>query len=150
MFGLDVRTLALAVGVIAMSAATVLGLAGRAEAQGAAPANAQVASFTGLDKITGRITEFDVWINETVRFGALQITPRACRQQTDGDAAASASRVISFIEVDEITLQAEIQRVFNGWMFAESPGLNAVEHPVYDFWLTGCKTAEEADIPAPQ
>ena len=106
-------------------------------------AQSPIASFTGLDKITGRITSFDVWVNETVQFGALQVTPRTCREQTAGDVA----RVIAFVEVDEITLQAEIQRIFNGWMFAESPGLNAIEHPVYDVWLTGCKT--ETDVPPP-
>ncbi len=102
-----------------------------------------VATFTGLDKITGRITTFDVWIDETVQFGALQVTPRTCREQVAGD----DGRVISFVEVDEITLQAEIQRIFSGWMFAESPGLNAIEHPVYDVWLVACKT--DTDVPAP-
>lgn len=106
-------------------------------------AQSPVATFTGLDKITGRITTFDVWVNETVQFGALQVTPRTCREQQAGDDA----RVISFVEVDEITLQAEIQRIFNGWMFAESPGLNAIEHPVYDVWLVACKT--DTDVPAP-
>ena len=106
-------------------------------------AQSPIASFTGLDKITGRITSFDVWVDETVQFGALQVTPRTCREQTAGDDA----RVIAFVEVDEITLQAEIQRIFNGWMFAESPGLNAVEHSVYDVWLTGCRT--ETDVPPP-
>ena len=115
----------------------------------ALPATAQeaaqspVATFTGLDKITGRITTFDVWIDETVQFGALQVTPRTCREQAAGDEA----RVIAFVEVDEITLQADIQRIFSGWMFAESPGLNAIEHPVYDIWLVACKT--ETDVPAP-
>jgi len=93
------------------------------------------AVFSGLDKITGRITSFDVAINETVQFGALQVTPRACYSrpptetpQTDG-----------FVEVDEVTLQGAIKRIFTGWMFAASPGLHAVEHPIYDVWLTDCK-----------
>src|SRR4051794_5230424 len=93
------------------------------------------AVFAGLDKITGRIISFDVAIDETVQFGALRLTPRACytrppseTPQTDG-----------FIEVDEITLQGEVKRVFTGWMFAASPGLHGVEHPIYDVWLTDCK-----------
>ncbi len=45
----------------------------------------------------------------------------------------------SFVEVDEITLDRKIRRIFTGWMFAESPGLNAVEHAVYDVWLKSCK-----------
>ncbi|TIU82611.1 MAG: DUF2155 domain-containing protein, partial [Mesorhizobium sp.] len=53
----------------------------------------------------------------------------------------------SFVEVDEITLDRKIRRIFTGWMFAESPGLNAVEHAVYDVWLKGCK--QKSDVPPP-
>ena len=52
-----------------------------------------------------------------------------------------------FVEVDEITLDRKIRRIFTGWMFADSPGLNAVEHPVYDVWLQSCKTS--SDVPPP-
>ena len=50
-------------------------------------------------------------------------------------------------EIHETLLDGKEQRIFNGWMFAESPGLNAVEHPVYDVWLTECK--QSSDVPAP-
>ena len=93
------------------------------------------AVFSGLDKITGRIISFDVAINETVRFGALEVTPRACYSRPPTEAANTDA----FLEVDELTLQGELKRIFTGWMFAASPGLNAVEHPVYDVWLTECK-----------
>lgn len=102
-----------------------------------------VAEFSGLDKITGRITTFDVYINETVQFGALQVTPKVCYSRTDNE----APRTDSFVEVDEITLDRKIRRIFNGWMFADSPGLNAVEHAVYDVWLKDCK--QKSDVPAP-
>jgi hypothetical protein len=95
------------------------------------------AVFSGLDKITGRIISFDVSINETVRFGALEVTPRACYTRP----ATETPNTDSFIEVDELTLQGELRRIFTGWMFASSPGLNAVEHPIYDIWLTDCKGA---------
>ncbi|QND60075.1 DUF2155 domain-containing protein [Mesorhizobium huakuii] len=102
-----------------------------------------VAEFAGIDKITGRIITFDVYIDETVQFGALQVTPRVCysRPQTE------EPRTDSFVEVDEITLDRKIRRIFTGWMFAESPGLNAVEHAVYDVWLKECK--QKSDVPAP-
>ena len=102
-----------------------------------------VAEFTGVDKITGRIITFDVYINETVQFGALQVTPRVCYSRAKED----EPRTDSFVEVDEITLDRKIQRIFTGWMFAESPGLNAVEHAVYDVWLKGCK--QKSDVPPP-
>lgn len=102
-----------------------------------------VAEFAGIDKITGRIISFDVYIDETVQFGALQVTPRVCYSRPQ----AEAPRTDSFVEVDEITLDRKIRRIFTGWMFAESPGLNAVEHAVYDVWLKECK--QKSDVPAP-
>jgi hypothetical protein len=103
-----------------------------------------VAVFSGLDKITGRITTFDVYVNETVQFGALQVTPKACYSRDQ----AEAQKIDGFVEVDEITLDRKIRRIFTGWMFADSPGLNAVEHPIYDVWLKDCK--QNSDVPAPE
>jgi hypothetical protein len=48
-----------------------------------------------------------------------------------------------------VTLQGEIKRIFDGWMFAASPGLHAVEHPIYDVWLTDCKGGQPAVAEAP-
>ena len=115
----------------------------------AAPAHAQrasnpVAEFAGIDKITGRIFNFDIYMNETVQFGSLQVTPRVCYTAAEGE----EPKTDSFVEVDEITLDRKIRRVFSGWMFAESPGLNAVEHAVYDVWLTSCKS--QSDVPPPK
>jgi hypothetical protein len=93
------------------------------------------ALFAGLDKITGRIIKFDVEIGETVQFGALQVTPRICYSRPPTE----APNTNAFIEVDEVTLQGEVKRIFTGWMFASSPGLHAVEHSIYDVWLTDCK-----------
>jgi hypothetical protein len=103
------------------------------------------AVFSGLDKITGRIISFDVAINETVQFGALQVTPRVCYSRPPTE----TPNTDSFVEVDEVTLQGEIKRIFDGWMFAASPGLHAVEHPVYDVWLTDCKGGQPAVAEAP-
>ncbi len=102
-----------------------------------------VAVFAGLDKITGRIISFDVYIDETVQFGALQVTPRVCYTRPPTE----EPRTDAFVEVDEITLNRNVQRIFTGWMFAASPGLNAVDHAVYDVWLTDCKTS--SDVPPP-
>jgi hypothetical protein len=102
-----------------------------------------IAVFSGLDKITGRITTFDVYLNETVQFGALQVTPKACYSRDDTE----QQKVDGFVEVDEITLDRRIRRIFTGWMFAASPGLNAVEHPIYDVWLKECK--QKSDVPPP-
>jgi hypothetical protein len=102
------------------------------------------AVFSGLDKITGRIINFEVAINETVRFGALEVTPRVCYTRPP----TLSPNTDGFIEVDELTLQGELRRIFTGWMFAASPGLNAVEHPIYDVWLTDCKGAAPPAVTA--
>ena len=100
------------------------------------------AVFAGLDKITGRIISFDVAINETVQFGALQVTPRVCYSRPPTE----TPNTDAFVEVDEVTLQGEIKRIFTGWMFAASPGLHAVEHPIYDVWLTDCKGGQNPNV----
>jgi hypothetical protein len=102
------------------------------------------ASFAGLDKITGRIINFDEDIGETVQFGALRVKTDACYTRP----ATEAANTDAFVEVDEITLQGEVKRIFSGWMFASSPGLHAVEHPVYDIWLTDCKGPEQTVVSA--
>jgi hypothetical protein len=93
------------------------------------------AVFDGLDKITGRIISFEVAINDTVQFGALQITPRVCYSRP----LTEAPQTDAFAQVDELDEQKKLKRIFSGWMFADSPGLHGIEHPIFDIWLTGCK-----------
>jgi hypothetical protein len=104
------------------------------------------AVFSGLDKITGRIISFDAAIGETVQFGALQVTARACYTRPPTE----ATNTDAFVNVDEVTLKGEIKRIFTGWMFASSPGLHAVEHPIYDVWLTDCSQPIQAPAPVAQ
>ena len=106
---------------------------------GANPAHAQriengKAVFAALDKVTARISKLEIKLGDTIRFGALKVTPRACYSR----APTEPPRTLTFVEVDEIQLDGRENRIFAGWMFAESPGLNAVEHPVFDVWLTDC------------
>ena len=102
------------------------------------------ASFSGLDKITGRIINFEEDIGETVQFGALRVKTSACYTRPSTEAANTDA----FVEVDEITLQGEVKRIFSGWMYAASPGLHGVEHPVYDIWLTDCKGPDQTIVSA--
>ena len=102
------------------------------------------ASFSGLDKITGRIINFDEDIGETVQFGALRVKTNACYTRPGTEAANTDA----FVEVDEITLQGEVKRIFSGWMYAASPGLHGVEHPIYDIWLTDCKVPDTTIVTA--
>lgn len=109
-----------------------------------------------LDKITGNSIDLDSRIGETIEFGRLEITVRACFQAPPEDTPESAA----YLEVESTTPEdrerlpggqatdvssgaqgASDAPIFSGWMFASSPGLNALDHPTYDVWVISCKTA---------
>ncbi|PVE23183.1 DUF2155 domain-containing protein [Microvirga sp. KLBC 81] len=120
----------------ALVLASLIGTAGAAQAD---RIKNPTAVFSGLDKITGRIVSFEVKVDETVQFGALQMTPRVCftKPQTE------TPNTTSFVEVEENGTDGKVRKVFSGWMFAASPGLHGIEHPVYDIWLVDCKGGTE-------
>jgi hypothetical protein len=103
-----------------------------------------VAVFSGLDKITGRIISFEASVDETVQFGALQLTPRICYTRPPTESPSTTG----FMEVDEVTLDNKYRRIFTGWMYASSPGLHGIEHPIYDIWLVDCKGGTEIIVEA--
>lgn len=105
-----------------------------------------VAVFSALDKVTATIKKLEVKLNETVDFGSLKVTPRVCYSRP----STEQPKTTSFVEVDEVQLDGTQKRIFSGWMFAESPGLNAVEHPVFDVWLTECQKPKNVAQRAPQ
>jgi hypothetical protein len=94
-----------------------------------------IALFAGLDKIMGVTTNFEVKIGEEVKFGGLIVKADVCNTTPITEEPKTAS----FVEIDEIDKDDKRTRLFSGWMFAESPGLNALEHPIFDVWLTGCR-----------
>jgi hypothetical protein len=120
-----------------------------------APAQAQrienmTANFAALDKVTAAVKQLPIGLNKTETFRTLKITPRVCYTR---DPAREAPRTSTFVEVDEILIDGKEKRIFSGWMFAESPGLNPLAHPVFDLWLTGCSQptrAPSAKGPSPE
>jgi len=103
----------------------------------------KIAVFAFLDKVTARISTKAIPLNQTYQFGSLKVTPRACFSRP----ATEEPKTTTFVEVDDLKLDGTTQRIFSGWMLAQSPGLHAVEHPVYDVWLTDCQ--KPAGGPAP-
>ena len=93
-----------------------------------------VANFAALDKVTAVVKQLPVELNKTETFRTLKITPRVCYTRDPKE----PPRTSTFVEVDEILFDGTEKRIFTGWMFAESPGLNPLVHPVFDVWLTGC------------
>jgi len=120
-------------------AALLMLVPGQAQAQAV---QNPLAVFAGLDKITGRITTFEIPVNEARRFGALNVYPRICNSRPPTE----EPKTTSFVQVDENLLSGGTRRIFSGWMLAESPGLNAVEHPVYDVWLIGCRDPNRKNV----
>jgi hypothetical protein len=97
-----------------------------------------IAVFAALDKVTANISPLEIAVDESEKFGALTITPRVCNTRPLTEQPVTSA----FVEIDETQLDGSEKRIFTGWMFAESPGLHGVEHPVFDVWLTSCKIPE--------
>jgi hypothetical protein len=96
-----------------------------------------VALLEGLDKITARVSKFEAPVGAPVQFGTLAIRVRDCEKNPPEDTPESAA----FVEIDETRTGEVRTRVFSGWMFASSPALSALEHPVYDVTLLDCRVA---------
>jgi hypothetical protein len=121
-----------------VSAAAVLVLMGAAAPAFAVPMDTVV--LQGLDKITARVSTIKVPVGQTVNFGALQITARACDKHPPEEAPEAAA----FLEVVEVEPDEKPVERFKGWMFASSPALSALEHPVYDLIVLDCVNANGA------
>lgn len=99
-----------------------------------------VTVMRALDKITARVEELEVPTGRPYKFGTLLITVRACRETPPEETPESAA----FLEISEFKPGATETPVFKGWMFASSPALSAMEHPIYDIWVTGCRDTAPA------
>lgn len=117
-------------------------LAGLALAAVSASAHAtdmDTAVLQGLDKVTARVSTIEVPVGRTVRFGTLEIIPRICDKRPPEETPESAA----FLDIWEVRPGESAQSLFRGWMFASSPALSALEHPVYDVWVLDCKNAPD-------
>jgi hypothetical protein len=94
-----------------------------------------IAMFAGLDKIMAITTNFEAKIGEEAKFGDLIVKADVCNTKPITEDPKTAS----FVEIDQVGKEGDRKRIFSGWMFKESPGLNALEHPIFDVWLTGCR-----------
>ena len=102
----------------------------------ARPGAAETALLRGLDKITARVSSFEARAGETVRFGTLDITLKSCRKRPPEETPESAA----YLDISETRRGETAVSLFRGWMFASSPALSALEHPVYDIWVLDCRS----------
>lgn len=117
----------------------IAGLAGPTlaqQVQGTDPAF-DTAILQGLDKVTARVVTIEARVGAPVQFGALEIIARACKKRRPEDQPESAA----FLDIWELKPEQPATGLFRGWMFASSPALSAMEHPVYDIWVLDCRNA---------
>ena len=96
----------------------------------------EIAVLQGLDKITARISTFEAPVDQIVRFGTFEIIARTCHKTPPEEPPERAA----FLEITEVRPDSPSAPIFTGWMFASSPALSAVDHPVYDVWVIDCKS----------
>ncbi len=105
----------------------------------AAPIEGTGAVLQGLDKVTARVSEIEAPLNRLLRFGTLEIIVRACQKTPPEEPPESAA----FLEIRDAKPGQATVALFTGWMFASSPALSALEHPVYDVWVLDCLIPDE-------
>jgi hypothetical protein len=123
-----------------------------AEAKPAAPARRaryDVAVLEALDKVTAESLVFEAPVGKPMRYKGLIFTVRACERSTPEEPVDDS---IAYLTIDSQP-RAEAGRptpparqVFKGWMYASSPGLNPLEHPVYDAWVISCRAAAPSTL----
>jgi hypothetical protein len=142
-------------------AATGLAVAVALTASASTMAQKNQATLRALDKITGRSTDIVVKVGEPVTYGSLRVELKTCFQAPPEEIPESAAflRIASTQPVAVETMEAAVAAkeappseaenpiLFSGWMYASSPGLNALEHPVYDIWVIRCTAPEPVKLP---
>ncbi|MFQ6018763.1 MAG: DUF2155 domain-containing protein [Kiloniellaceae bacterium] len=123
--------------IFAVSVAWAVLMAGGAVAAGDQEGRYTSAVLQGLDKTTARVSTVTAPVGAVARFGTLEIVARACHKKPPTEPPESAA----FLEIVDVRPDSPAVRVFTGWMFASSPALSAMEHPVYDVWVIDCRVA---------
>ena len=112
-----------------------------------------IVQLRSLDKITARTQVFEAQVGKTIRFGSVYIKVQACRKAPELEQPEAAA----FLQVWETPptsdgSESEPEWIFSGWMFASSPGLSSIDHPIYDVWVLDCLKPEnlQPQVPEPE
>jgi len=118
-----------------LRAGALIFLAIALQVTGAMALEGKAVVLQGLDKVTARVSTFEAAIGETIRFGSLQIVARHCDRTPPEEPPESTV----YLDIADVRQGEAAIDLFHGWMFASSPALNGLEHPVYDVWVLECK-----------
>ncbi len=128
----------------ALSASNAPAAAPTAPVSPPAPTGPKSLIMRGLDKITGRATTLVATVGQPVQFATLTITPRYCYSTPQSE----PPETVAFLQIDDHRPDQPSRRVFSGWMYGSSPGLNGMQHPLYDVWVITCKAVAPGETVA--
>jgi hypothetical protein len=109
------------------------------------PVRSSAAILQALDKVSAETMRFAAPIGQRIRYKNLVFTVKACETSGLGDPAPRSSAYVVVESEPRATLgRVPAKEVFHGWMFADTPGLHPLQHPVYDAWVIACMAAPPA------
>ena len=94
-----------------------------------------VVVLQGLDKITARVSKFEIEVGKVGVLGTLSIQVKSCKKKPPTEPPEK----VAFMVIRDLKPGEKTVEIFRGWMFASSPSLNGLEHPVYDVWVLDCR-----------
>jgi hypothetical protein len=110
-----------------------------------------VAVLQAIDKVTAESLRFEAAVGRPVRYKSLVFTVKACERSAPDEPVNDS---VVYLTIDSQPKPAPgkptppARQAFKGWMYASSPGLNPLEHPVYDAWLITCRAASPVSVSA--
>ena len=108
----------------------------------AAEISTNAALMQAMDKVTGRVNKIVVPVDSEVTFGDFSLVLRACKKRP----AEETPENFAFLDVTDKSFGTEEYNIFRGWMLSSTPGINAIEHPIYDVWLLECVDEDLKDV----
>lgn len=113
-------------------------------AEPAKRARSSVAIIQALDKVTTETLRFEVPIGQPIRYKTLIFTVRACETSAHDEITPETAAYL-VVDTQPKAIAGRVapsgRQIYKGWMYANSPGLNPLQHPVYDAWLIACKAS---------
>lgn len=107
----------------------------------AAEIETNAALMQAMDKVTGRVNKITVPVKSKITFGDFSLVLRACKKRP----AEETPENFAFIDVTDKSFGTDEYNIFRGWVVSSTPGISAIEHPIYDVWLLECVDSKEVD-----
>lgn len=100
------------------------------------------ALMQAMDKLTGRVNKITIPVNSKVSFGDFSLVLRACKKNPPEETPEN----FAFVDVTDKSFGTDEYNIFRGWMLSSAPGINAIEHPIYDVWLLECVDSDNNSV----